>query len=58
MNSSADCFFNTSITKLIAGDNHEAIEYVELTNHETGEFLIYLLMKLLLIMDMNVTLHY
>ncbi|PEX20894.1 NAD(P)/FAD-dependent oxidoreductase [Bacillus cereus] len=37
MNSSAECFFNTSITKLIAGDNHEAIEYVEVTNHETGE---------------------
>ncbi|EJQ40929.1 Ferredoxin--NADP reductase 1 [Bacillus mycoides] len=37
MNSSAECFFNTSITKLIAGDNHEAIEHVELTNHETGE---------------------
>ncbi|MEG7922842.1 NAD(P)/FAD-dependent oxidoreductase [Bacillus cereus] len=37
MNSSAECFFNTSITKLIAGDNHEAIEYIELTNHETGE---------------------
>lgn len=37
MNSSAKCFLNTSITKLIAGDNHEAIEYVELTNHETGE---------------------
>ncbi|PKJ53901.1 NAD(P)/FAD-dependent oxidoreductase [Bacillus sp. SN10] len=37
LNSSAECFFHTSITKLIAGDNHEAIEYVELTNHETGE---------------------
>lgn len=37
LNSSAECFFNTSITKLIAGDNHEAIEYVELTNHETSE---------------------
>ncbi|MCU4769190.1 NAD(P)/FAD-dependent oxidoreductase [Bacillus toyonensis] len=37
MNSSAECFLNTSITKLIAGDNHEAIEYIELTNHETGE---------------------
>ncbi|OOZ78643.1 thioredoxin reductase [Bacillus cereus] len=37
LNSSAECFFNTSITKLIAGDSHEAIEYVELTNHETGE---------------------
>ncbi|EEL36395.1 NAD(P)/FAD-dependent oxidoreductase [Bacillus toyonensis] len=37
MNSSAECFLNTSITKLVAGDNHEAIEYIELTNHETGE---------------------
>ncbi|PHD61310.1 thioredoxin reductase [Bacillus toyonensis] len=37
MNSSAECFLNTSITKLVAGDNHEAIEHVELTNHETGE---------------------
>lgn len=37
LNSSAECFFNTSITKLIAGNNHEAIEYVELTNHETGD---------------------
>ncbi|PGK47560.1 thioredoxin reductase [Bacillus anthracis] len=37
LKSSAECFFHTSITKLIAGDNHEAIEYVELTNHETGE---------------------
>ncbi|WP_459502109.1 NAD(P)/FAD-dependent oxidoreductase [Bacillus sp. C1] len=37
MNSSADCFFHTSITKLVADDKHETIEYVELTNHETGE---------------------
>ncbi|MDM5153187.1 NAD(P)/FAD-dependent oxidoreductase [Bacillus sp. DX1.1] len=37
MNSSAVCFLNTSITKLIACENHEAIERVELTNHETGE---------------------
>lgn len=37
MNSSATCFLHTTITKLIAGDNHEAIERVELTNHETGE---------------------
>ncbi|WP_407691440.1 NAD(P)/FAD-dependent oxidoreductase [Robertmurraya mangrovi] len=37
MNSSAKCLFHTSITKLIAGDNHEVIEQVELTNHETGE---------------------
>lgn len=37
MNSSADCFFHTSITKLIACSNQEVIEKVELTNHETGE---------------------
>ena len=37
MNSSADCLFNTSITKLIASSNHEVIEMVELTNHETGD---------------------
>jgi thioredoxin reductase (NADPH) len=37
MNGSTDCFFNTSITKLIASNNHEVIEHVELTNHETGE---------------------
>jgi thioredoxin reductase (NADPH) len=37
MNGSAVCFFNTSITKLIAGANHKVIERVELTNHETGE---------------------
>lgn len=37
MNSSAVCFFHTSITKLIASANHEAIERVELTNHQTGE---------------------
>ncbi|MFS0557799.1 NAD(P)/FAD-dependent oxidoreductase [Brevibacillus sp. 179-C9.3 HS] len=37
MNSSAKCFFDTSITKLIASPNHEKIERVELTNHVTGE---------------------
>lgn len=37
MNSSAECIFNTSITKLIASSNQEEIEKVELTNHETGE---------------------
>ncbi|MEH6891148.1 NAD(P)/FAD-dependent oxidoreductase [Bacillus sp. JJ864] len=37
MNSSATCFLHTTITKLIADNNHEAIERVELTNHETGE---------------------
>ncbi|OAT72532.1 NAD(P)/FAD-dependent oxidoreductase [Parageobacillus thermoglucosidasius] len=41
LNSSAVCYFNTSITKLIASANHEVIERVELTNHETGE-VIYL----------------
>ncbi|CAG7624053.1 Ferredoxin--NADP reductase [Paenibacillus solanacearum] len=37
MNSSVVCHFNTSITKLIAGDDHETVERVQLTNHETGE---------------------
>lgn len=37
MNSSASCLLHTSITKLIAGINHEAIEQVELTNHQTGD---------------------
>jgi len=37
MSSSVECFFETSITKLIAGEDHETIERVELTNHETGE---------------------
>jgi ferredoxin/flavodoxin---NADP+ reductase len=37
VNSSATCFLHTSITKLIACENHEVIERVELTNHETGE---------------------
>ncbi|SDF60641.1 thioredoxin reductase (NADPH) [Fontibacillus panacisegetis] len=37
LNSSAVCYLNTSITKLIADDAHETIERVELTNHRTGE---------------------
>ncbi|MFD2446922.1 NAD(P)/FAD-dependent oxidoreductase [Bacillus sp. CGMCC 1.16607] len=37
INSSATCYFNTSITKLIANENHELIESVELTNQITGE---------------------
>ncbi|GIP00660.1 ferredoxin--NADP reductase 1 [Paenibacillus lautus] len=37
MNSRATCHLNTSITKLIASDNHEVIERVELTNNATGE---------------------
>lgn len=37
LNSSAVCTFNTTITKLIASTNHELIERVELTNHETKE---------------------
>lgn len=37
INSSVECFFHTSITKLIASKNHEVIEKVELSNHQTGE---------------------
>lgn len=37
MESTVVCFFHTSITKLVASSNHEVIERVELTNHETGE---------------------
>lgn len=37
MESSVVCFFHTSITKLVASSNHEVIERVELTNHETGK---------------------
>lgn len=33
-NSSVECLMNTSIHKLIAADNHEAIEMVEVVNHE------------------------
>ncbi|WP_054954707.1 NAD(P)/FAD-dependent oxidoreductase [Paenibacillus dakarensis] len=37
LNSSAECYLNTTITKLIAGENHDRIERVELTNQATGE---------------------
>ncbi|MCM3077725.1 NAD(P)/FAD-dependent oxidoreductase [Brevibacillus invocatus] len=37
MKSSVQCFFKTSITKLIASADHERIERVELTHHDTGE---------------------
>ncbi|WP_160724112.1 NAD(P)/FAD-dependent oxidoreductase [Bacillus sp. USDA818B3_A] len=37
LNSSAVCLPNTSITKLVANSDHDVIEKVELTNHETGE---------------------
>jgi len=37
MNSSAHCLLNTTITKLIASDGRDAIEWVELTNQETRE---------------------
>ncbi|MGF9819680.1 NAD(P)/FAD-dependent oxidoreductase [Brevibacillus agri] len=37
LKSSATCFFNTTITKLVAASNQEKIERVELTNHVTGE---------------------
>lgn len=36
-NSSAEVIFHSSITKLFAGDGQDRIEYVELTNHESGE---------------------
>lgn len=35
-NSSVECLMNTSIHKLIAADNHEAIEIVEIVNHKEG----------------------
>jgi len=37
MNSSAQCFLNTVITKLIASDERDAIECVELTHQESQE---------------------
>lgn len=37
LNSSATCYFQTSITKLMASNQSEVIEQVQLTNHFTGE---------------------
>ncbi|WP_223702676.1 NAD(P)/FAD-dependent oxidoreductase [Sutcliffiella deserti] len=37
LNSSVECIFHSSITKLIASSNQEEIERVELTNNKTGE---------------------
>ncbi|KGP72584.1 NAD(P)/FAD-dependent oxidoreductase [Pontibacillus yanchengensis] len=37
LSGSAQCFFQTSISKLHASDSHECIEEVELTNQQTGE---------------------
>jgi len=37
LNSPAICLSHTSITQLITSADHEVIEQVELTNHETGE---------------------
>jgi len=37
LNSSAVCYFNCSITKLISRTNRDLIEHVELTNHQTKE---------------------
>ncbi|WP_413300736.1 NAD(P)/FAD-dependent oxidoreductase [Bacillus sp. 1P10SD] len=37
INSSTVCYFDSSITKLIASRNHELIERVVLTNNTTGE---------------------
>ncbi|UJF36353.1 NAD(P)/FAD-dependent oxidoreductase [Paenibacillus hexagrammi] len=36
-NSSVVCLLNTSITKLIASEEHDRIAHVELTKHDTGE---------------------
>nr|WP_304218336.1 NAD(P)/FAD-dependent oxidoreductase [Fredinandcohnia onubensis] len=36
-NSTVECYFNTTITKLIATNNSDEISRVELTNNETGE---------------------
>jgi thioredoxin reductase (NADPH) len=35
--SSITCYFNTTISKLLASESHDVIEQVALTNHETGE---------------------
>jgi ferredoxin/flavodoxin---NADP+ reductase len=37
LNSSVQCLFNSTITRLIARNDQQVIESVELTNHETGE---------------------
>lgn len=37
LNSSVHCLPQTSITKLVAGENHEKIKKIELTDQETGE---------------------
>ncbi|RSK26178.1 NAD(P)/FAD-dependent oxidoreductase [Bacillus sp. HMF5848] len=37
LNSTAECLFNTSITKLIANESQDEIKSVELTNSETGK---------------------
>ncbi|SFM29083.1 NAD(P)/FAD-dependent oxidoreductase [Salibacterium qingdaonense] len=37
LESSAECFFHSSISRLQADDNQEMIDVVELTNHETGD---------------------
>ncbi|MGG1396837.1 NAD(P)/FAD-dependent oxidoreductase [Bacillus salipaludis] len=39
LNSSAHCFFNTSITKLVASPQHDVIEQVYLTHQDTGEII-------------------
>ncbi|WP_186578024.1 NAD(P)/FAD-dependent oxidoreductase [Aquibacillus kalidii] len=37
LNSSVDCLFNTTISKLVATDKKDVIKQVELTNADTGE---------------------
>lgn len=40
LNSSANCLLNTTITKLIASDDRDAIELVQLTNQQNGEVML------------------
>ncbi|WP_391119751.1 NAD(P)/FAD-dependent oxidoreductase [Psychrobacillus sp. L3] len=37
LESTVTCYFHTTISKLIASENHDVIQHVALTNHETGE---------------------
>ncbi|MET3696946.1 thioredoxin reductase (NADPH) [Bacillus oleivorans] len=37
LNSTAECFFNTSITRLLTSESEDLIDQVELTNHASGQ---------------------
>ena len=47
LNSSVDCLLNTSIEKLIAADDHESIEEVELINNEDGDKILLLVYEVI-----------